>query len=305
MRSAQVAVYGADGEATFGESVGDFLSGALGASEDHGGTAASGLQHPADQLDLVQGVGAVDVLRGGVVDGRGVRRFGPNVGRLVHERAGQRDDRVRHGRREQHRLPLVGDLTQDPFDVGQKAQVEHLVGLVEDQHRQAAQLQMALLGQVKQPAGSAHHHVRAGAQRLDLRLVGAAAVDGHHRHPSAVVGAQIFGGGGEVAGHLQAQFAGGHDDQPPGYAGKRPIVAAGGDALQHRHPERERFAHSGAGLPDQVVAGECQRQRQLLDGKRMLNALFAQCLHYFVADTDFSKGHFGCGLGSCDEWGHA
>ena len=178
---AQVAVHGADGETAFGEFVGDLLGGALGAGEDHRGAAAARLQHPADQLDLVHRVRAVDVLLGGVVHRRGVRRLGPDVGRLVHERAGQRDDRVRHGRREQHRLPLVGDLAQNPFDVGQEAQVEHLVGLVEHQHRQAAELQVALLGQVEQPPGRADHDVGAGAQRLDLRLVGPAAVDGHHR----------------------------------------------------------------------------------------------------------------------------
>ena len=110
--------------------------------------------------------------------GRRLRRLGADVRRLVHEGAGQRDDRVRHGRREQHRLPVVGDLPQDALDVGQEAEVEHLVGLVEHQHRQAAELQVALLGQVEQAAGGADDDVDALLQRLDLRLVGAAAVDG-------------------------------------------------------------------------------------------------------------------------------
>jgi hypothetical protein len=83
------------------------------------------------------------------------------MGGLVHEGAGQRDDRVRHGGREQHRLPLVGDLPQDALDVGQEAQVEHLVGLVEDQHREPAELQVALLGQVEQAARRADDDVGA------------------------------------------------------------------------------------------------------------------------------------------------
>ena len=171
-RLAEVAVHGADLEAALGELVGDLLRGALGAGEDHRRAAAVGLQHPADQLDLVQRVRAVGELLGGVVRGRRVRRLGADVGRLVHERAGQRDDRVRHGRREQHRLPLVGDLAQDALDVGQEAQVEHLVGLVEHQHRQPAELQVALLGEVEQSAGGADDDVDALLQRLDLRLVG-------------------------------------------------------------------------------------------------------------------------------------
>ena len=71
----------------------------------------------------------------------------------------------------------VGDLPQDALDVGQEAQVEHLVGLVEHQHRQPAELQVTLLGQVEQPARGADDDVDALLQRLDLRLVGRAAVD--------------------------------------------------------------------------------------------------------------------------------
>jgi hypothetical protein len=80
-----------------------------------------------------------------------LRRLGPDVGGLVHEGAGQRDDRVRHGGREQHRLPVSGSAAGS-LDVGQEAQVEHLVGLVEHQHAQPAELQVALLGQVEQAA---------------------------------------------------------------------------------------------------------------------------------------------------------
>ena len=93
----------------------------------------------------------------------------------------------------------------------------------------------------------------------DLRLVGAAAVDG--LHADAALGA----GGGEVAGDLDAQLAGGDDDQR-----LRNAVAALGrrhDALQHRDAEAEGLAGAGAGLTDQVVAGQRQREGQLLDGE--------------------------------------
>ena len=63
-------MYGADREAPLGEFVGDLLCGALGAGEDHRRTPAVGLQDPADHLHLVQRVGAVDELLGGVVRGR-------------------------------------------------------------------------------------------------------------------------------------------------------------------------------------------------------------------------------------------
>ena len=132
---AQVAVHGADLESALGELVGHLLGGALGAGEDHRRAAAVGLQDATDHLHLVQGMGAVGELLGAVVGGRTLHALGPDMGRLVHEGAGQGDDRIRHGGREQHRLPLGGNLAQDAFDVGQEAQVQHLVGLIEHQHR--------------------------------------------------------------------------------------------------------------------------------------------------------------------------
>ena len=58
---------------------------------------------------------------------------GADVRRLAHVAAGQRHDRTGHGGREQHHLPAGGREGQDLLDVGQEAQVEHLVGLVQDE----------------------------------------------------------------------------------------------------------------------------------------------------------------------------
>ena len=107
--------------------------------------------------------------------------------------------------------------------------------------------------------GRADDDLDALLQRLDLRLERAAAVDG--LHADAALGA----GGGEVAGDLHAQLTGGDDDQR-----LRDAVAALGrrdDALQHRDAEAEGLAGAGAGLADEVVAGQRQREGQLLDGE--------------------------------------
>ena len=182
---------------------------------------------------------------------------------------------------------VVGDLAQDSLDVGQEAEVEHLVGLVEHQHGDPAELQVALLREVEQPAGRADDDVGAGLQRVDLRLVGAPAVDGHDGQ-LAVAGGEVFRRDGEVAGHLQAQLAGGHHDECARDAGQR-AFGVGGDALQQRHTEGEGLAHAGAGLADQVVARQRQRQRQFLDGKWVFLAVFGQCAHDFVANSEFGK----------------
>ena len=102
--------------------------------------------------------------------------------------------------------------------------------------------------------------------------------------------AQVLRGGGQVAVHLDAQFAGGHHDQRAGDAGERPRSVVGGDALQQRHAERQGLAHAGAGLTDEVVAGQRQRQRQFLDGEGVFDAVFGQCAHDFLADAEFGKG---------------
>ena len=94
----------------------------------------------------------------------------------------------------------------------------------------------------------------------DLRLERAAAVDGLHAD------AALDAGGGQVAGDLDAQLTGGDDDQR-----LRDAVATLGrrdDALQHRDAEAEGLAGAGAGLTDEVVAGQRQREGQLLDGER-------------------------------------
>ncbi len=130
---AEVAVHGGRGEPAVDQLVGDLLRGALGAAEDHHQAAVAGLQHAGEQLGLVQVVRPVDEL-GGLRDRRAlVVAVRPDVRRLGHERPRQGHDRAGHRRGEQHRLPLVRDHRQDPLDVGQEAQVEHLVGLVEDE----------------------------------------------------------------------------------------------------------------------------------------------------------------------------
>jgi len=68
---------------------------------------------------------------------------------------------------------------------------------------------VTLPGQVEQPAGRADHEIRGG-QGLDLRLIGAAPVDGDHP------GTQARAGDPQVIGDLDGQFPGGHDDQGAG-----------------------------------------------------------------------------------------
>jgi hypothetical protein len=103
---------------------------------------------------------------------------------------------ARHGRREQHGLPVGWGEPDDPLHVRQEAEVEHLVRLVEHQGPHRAQVQMPALGQVEQPPRGPDDDVDPGGQRVDLRFVGPPAVHGHH------LGAHVDRGGPQVVRHL-------------------------------------------------------------------------------------------------------
>ncbi len=257
------------GEPALGEVLGHLGGGALGPAEHQGEAAAARLEDARQHLDLVERVRPVDQLLDGL-DGVGVLvrvAHGPDVGRLLHVAAGQRDDRARHRRGEQHRLAVRGRLRHQRLDVGQEPEVQHLVGLVEHDGAGLRQVEVALLGQVDEPAGGADDDLDALAQGVDLRLVGPAAVDGDD------AGAAVDAGPLEVAGHLHRELAGRGDDEGLRLArlGQRlePLVGGGDHALEDRDAEAERLAGTGLGLADDVVAAEGHRQGHRLDGERV------------------------------------
>ena len=190
-------------------------------------------------------------------------------------------------------MPLLGEHPHDALDVGQEAQVQHLVGLVQDEGLDAAEHQVALLGEVQQAARGADHHVDALAQGGELRLVGTAAVD------RGDADAELRAGVGEVLRDLDAQLTGRHDDECLGHV----LGAVGGlavgvrgwlfrrwrDPLEQRDAETERLAHAGAGLADDVFTGERERERQLLDGERALDAGLGQRGDDLGTDTELGE----------------
>ena len=197
------------------------------------------------------------------------------------------DDRGRHGRREQHRLPGLGGHREDPLDVGQEAQVEHLVGLVEDQRVHVGDVQCAAVAQVDQAAGRADDDVDARGQRVELGVVADAAVDRQDAQ-AAVLARQV-----QVVGDLERELAGGDDDERLRLAlGQVGVVGVlGGDAaLEHRDAEREGLAGAGAGLADQVGAHQGDREGHLLDGERGGDVGALERVANLGLDAELSEG---------------
>ena len=138
-----------------------------------------------------------------------------------------------------------------------------------------AELQVALLGQVEQPARGADDDLDAACQRLDLRLVGAAAVDGEDADAAAAAGASR---GRRPPGRPARGWGRrrGPAACPASASGVEPLVGRGDDPLQQRDAEAERLAGAGLGLADDVVAGQRDRQGHRLDRERVGDAGLGQ-----------------------------
>ena len=66
------------------------------------------------------------------------------------------------------------------LDVGEEAEVEHLVGLVEHEHLDVAEIEVTLLARSSSRPGVPTTTSTPARSVVDLRLVGATAVEGEH-----------------------------------------------------------------------------------------------------------------------------
>ena len=234
------------------------------------------LEDAREQPRLVHTVDLHEVL----VDvrcGLALGEVGSRERRADHVAPTHADDRGRHRRAEQHRVPVGRARLDEPLDVGQEAHVEHLVGLVEHERTDVRQVEAATVEVVEESSRCADDDVHAGLQRLRLLLVGGAAVHGDGTDAECAADA-------EVLVDLDAQLAGGDDDEGLG-AARRHV-----DALQEGEAEGERLAGAGAGLTDQVGPGEGHRQRHRLDGERMGDALGLERVAQGAVDSEVAEG---------------
>ena len=159
----------------------DLVGAMLGAAEHQRALDLVGLQEHGQQRRLLglvdHGHALLDPLDGG--RGRRHRHFG-RVGQIA---VGELLDRPRHGRREEQGLALGRDQRDDPLQRMDEAEVEHLVGLVEDEDFELAQAERALVDEVEQAAGRGDQHVEAARDGAHALRIGNAAED--RRRPTA------------------------------------------------------------------------------------------------------------------------
>ena len=173
-------------------------------------------------------------------------------------------------------------LREQLLDVGEEAEVEHLVGLVEHHFAHVAEVQQALAGEVEQTAGGADDDLRAGLELSDLALIGLAAVDRDD------AGVAVLRRLGEVFEDLHAQLAGGDDDE-----GLHAGLGVEAETLDDREAEAEGLAGTGLGLTDDVLPVEGERDGLGLDGERFEDALAGEGVDHVLVDIEFGKSHEG------------
>ena len=88
---------------------------------------------------------------------------------IVEERVGEARDHRRHRRREQQRLPLLGNQRRNLADRGDETHVEHPVGLVEDEDPHGAEGHEPLLEEIEQAPGGGDEDVDSRAERCTWR----------------------------------------------------------------------------------------------------------------------------------------
>ena len=126
---------------------------------------------------------------------------------IAQHPGGESLDFWRDGGGEKEGLALGGAETDDLFDVGQEAHVEHAVDLVQNKMGEMGKVDFALVHKVEQAAGGSHEDIHAAGNLFPLVAVADAPVG------QADAQAGVFGEFSESLGDLIRQFPGGLKDE--------------------------------------------------------------------------------------------
>ncbi len=177
---AQVAVQRFGGEAAPGQFIGQFPGSNASPYKDQGAGHRFDLEETSHRGQFIGLVNQVVALFDGLQCDLGA--LDQDGLRVAHVAVGQAADGGRQGGGEEGGLAVCGGIGQDGLDVFDEAHRKHLVGFVENDCLDMADVEGVAFEQVDQAAGGADHHVHAAVETADLRTVGLPAVDGQHAH---------------------------------------------------------------------------------------------------------------------------
>ncbi len=190
--------------------------------------------------------------------------------RLALIRFGQCDDAARQGRREQQRAAGVRRGLEDEFHILAKAEIEHLVGLVEHDRLQFRDVEAAAPQMIAQPAGRADHDVGArGEFALFAARIHAADAGNHAR-----IGILIEPG--EFAMDLKREFARRRDDQRKRCSGPLEPLRVAEQVFCDRKAVGDGLAGAGLRRNQQVAAGGIVREHRGLHRRQPIIVAFRQ-----------------------------
>ncbi|CFE00772.1 Uncharacterised protein [Bordetella pertussis] len=198
-------------------------------------------------------------LRDGV--GRGVARGDFDLHRVVQVRTAQLADFIAERGREQQPLALRRQQADDAFEIGQKAHVEHAVGLVEHQDADLAEVDVLLLDVIEQAPRRGHQDFATAPQGFLLRTdVHAAEHHGAAQRRMQAVALDAFV-------NLVGQFPRGRENEGPHRVARRRCAGIGQrhQAMQDRQRECRRLAGAGLGGAHHIAAFHYDRNRLRLN----------------------------------------
>ena len=178
----------------------------------------------------------------------------------MHDGGGQFLDGGRHGGGKKERLAAGRQLGDDALDLVHEAEVEHAVGLIEDENFHGVVGDAALALQVGEAAGRGDEDIDAAGEGADLRGNIHAAEDGEAGkfQELAVVG--------EALADLHGELARRREDERAGALGRK-RAGVRGEMLEDGQREGGGLAGAGLGDADHVAALEEVRDRLRLDGR--------------------------------------
>jgi hypothetical protein len=264
LRLGPVAVDRGRRDAGLFEPAHDLVGAVLGAGENQDALDLRVAQHALQERGLAARRHEHDALLDPL--GGGGDRRDRDLRRVVQEVVREGRDGLRHGGREEQALPLPREQGHDALQRMDEAEVEHLVGLVEDEDLDVAQAQGAAVDEVEEPARGGDQDVDAAGE---LALL---AADRHAPEDDGGGQTEVTPIGPEALGDLARELPGGaeHED-PAALADGSPGLF--GQPVQDRQREGRRLAGPGLGDAAQVPAGHHLRDGLCLDGRRGLVAL--------------------------------
>ena len=178
----------------------------------------------------------------------------------------QRNDATRKSRREQQRAARVRRVLEDEFHILTKTEIEHFIGLVEDDSRQFRDVEMAAAQVIAQSAGRPDYDVSARG-KLALFPARVHAADAGDDAPIRILIEPC-----ELAMDLQGELTGWRDDQGKRCGSPFEALQAAEQILCNGEPVSDGLARAGLGRNEKIAASNFVRKHGGLNRGRPIVA---------------------------------